>query len=341
MISLETITSREFIESDRLAVQARAIASVNASPQLYFDKYIADSRSFDGRYVCADLFKECFPEYAQSNYACSRYNTPVHNSAAVLASAQFHQTIARIDSPSKNTAVFLTGIPGAGKTSLIVQHRQLDDALKVIYEGQLSRPQSGITKIAAALEQGLQVQILVAHANPQDALTKTYKRFGEVGRGATLDVMASIQGRLPAGLEEIHGIFGKDVHLTIVDVRDRSAMPVRLSGWEHLPLLQSEGNYETIKNKLTEQLETDFRRGNITSACYSQAHGRVVEEAIFSMGGQSSTLDAQNVLRRGVPQTGSTFNDVTPYVQGKLNNLQRAKDSIAAPPITKTKGRSL
>jgi hypothetical protein len=49
---------------------------------------------------------------------------------------------------------------------------------------------------------------------------------------------------------------------------------VRLRGWEKLSMLQSEGNYEHIKRKLTEVLEAKYASNLITAGSYQQALGK-------------------------------------------------------------------
>ena len=82
--------------------------------------YVADPRSFGGRYIAADLFKETFAAYAESRESRNRYNAPVHNSAAVLSAEQFRRVLRQADDPARDTVVLLTGIPGAGKTSSVL-----------------------------------------------------------------------------------------------------------------------------------------------------------------------------------------------------------------------------
>ena len=89
-MALESIRRREYPEADRNAVQEHVAKAVEADPEVFFARYRELPQSFDGRYVCSDLFKETFPEFSASNEARGRYNNPLHNSAAVLASEQFH-----------------------------------------------------------------------------------------------------------------------------------------------------------------------------------------------------------------------------------------------------------
>ena len=75
-MQLENIRYVNFDEPDRRLVQEKAIESAQAEPEKYIEAYRQDARSFDGRYVAADLFKETFPEFSASRESRNRYNNP-------------------------------------------------------------------------------------------------------------------------------------------------------------------------------------------------------------------------------------------------------------------------
>ncbi len=104
------------------------------------------------------------------------------------------------------------------------------------------------------------------------ALRNTLHRFATVGRGASIEAMASIQGGLPAGLRAVHAHFGFFGDLRIVDRRDTIATVLR--GWQHLSELESEGSYEDIKRNLANVLERGYRAGVIGQEAYEQALGK-------------------------------------------------------------------
>ena len=115
--------------------------AVEADPERFLTAYRLDSRSFQGRYVNSDLMKEMFPEYSASREHRNRYNLPVHNAAAVLAAAQFRAAIADDSVPERTNALFLTGVPGAGKTTAVLANRdQFPQDARIFYEGQLADP---------------------------------------------------------------------------------------------------------------------------------------------------------------------------------------------------------
>jgi hypothetical protein len=188
----------------------------------------------------------------------------------VLASEQYRRVIAGNSDPARKEVIFLTGVPGAGKTSSVVYENKIRDSVCAIYEGQLSKPEPNIAKMQQALDAGMDVRIVAVHANSENALNNTLGRFHENGRGASMNVMAEIQGGLPDGLGKVHRHFGERVALEIVDVRDRDHAKVS-NGWNNLEILKSEGSHENIKRRLETELER--QRPNISDAAYQHARG--------------------------------------------------------------------
>lgn len=273
MAYIEPIIRRKFSQPDRAAVQEQVCVAVEGDPERFLTAYCLDSRSFQGRYVNSDLMKEIFPEYNASREHRNRYNLPVHNAAAVLAAAQFRAAIADDSVPERSNALFLTGVPGAGKTTAVLANRdQFPQDARIVYEGQLADPVHALPKLEAALAKRLNIEIMAIHVSSEQSLTHTILRFEREGRGATIEAMARIQGYLASGLRQIYGRFGNEVGFSVVDKRDM--MVVRSRGWEALSLLESEGNYEHIKRKLTESLEAQYAAHLITHRAYQQALGQ-------------------------------------------------------------------
>ena len=300
-MALEEIKRRGYVSQDLVAVEDAAIASVMADPENHINAYKQDERSFNGRYVCADLFKETFASYSVSRESRGRYNGAVHNSAAVLSAEQFRRTLADNGHPERDKALFLTGSPGAGKTSSILASGELDPDSRVVFEGQLSNPKTSIEKVQQALDAGLKVNVVVVHPLPENALENTLKRYYQEGRGASIDVMASIQGGLPASLEAIHDKFGDAVALTIIDRRDFKNS-VELTGWEHLPVLSSEGNYEHIKHRLKAALDKYREQGIIDDGAYRQANGDAPIQTNTIVNKANGGRFEQNASRRSFPR---------------------------------------
>jgi len=274
MPDIEPIIRRKFSQQDRLAVKEQVSRAVEADPEHFLAAYRLDSRSFQRRYVNSDLMKEKFPEYSASKEHRNRYNLPIHNAAAVLAAAQLRAAIADDPVPERPNALFLTGVPGAGKTTAVPANRgQFPQDARIIYEGQLADPVYALPRFEAALAEGLNIEIMAIHVLSEQALRNTILRFEREGRRATIEALARIQGNLPNGLKQFYARFGDEIGFTVVDKRYIMDV-VRLRGSEALWLLQSGGNYEHIKRKLTEVLVTQYAAKLITPGAYKQALGQ-------------------------------------------------------------------
>jgi hypothetical protein len=157
-------------------------------------------------------------------------------------------------------------------TSVVANKDQFPQDARIVYEGQLADPVHALPKFEAALAKGLNIEIMAIHVSSEQALANTILRYEREGRGATIEALARIQGHLPSGLKQIQAHFGDEVRVTVVDKRD--TMVFEESGWEALSLLESEGNYEHIKQKLTNFLEAQYAANLITPAAYEQAAGQ-------------------------------------------------------------------
>lgn len=287
---MESIHRSEFKHADRMAAQEAAISAVLGDPEGMKARYKLDPCAFNGRYVGADLAKELFPVYTQSREARNRYTSPIHNAAAVLA-ADLYQDALRNRSPEQDKAVFLTGSPGAGKTTKVMLDGQIALDTAVVFEGQLFRAEQSFPKLDAAIAAGVRPCVVAVHPRPEVALENTFRRFDEVGRGASIQTMALIQGELHQGLAQIHSRYGEAVSLTIHDVRD-PANAQQLDGWGHLQRLESEGNKDAIQRRLASHLQRHREAGTITDACYQQAIGAApVAERLSDRGMDRQFLD--------------------------------------------------
>lgn len=271
---MEGIVRRFYPEPDRNEVQESVAREVEADPESFFVRYAAHPQSFEGRYVCSDLFKETFPEFSASPAARARYNNPLHNTAAVLASEQFRRMVADPNAPpEQDTVIFLTGVPGAGKTTAVLSNDQLDPNVRVVYEGQLARPATVLPKIQQVLDAGMKPVIIAVHTHAEVALGNTLRRFEREGRGASVEAMASIQGELPNGLRAIHERFGEKVEFQLFDRRGGMNTVVEWEGWEHVSQLESEGTYEHLKHRLRAALDGHEAAGVFSADAIAQARG--------------------------------------------------------------------
>jgi hypothetical protein len=270
---LENIRYKHFEEPDRMEVQRHAIEAATQDPGRIIGEYRQDPRSFDGRYVAADLFKEMFAEYRESAESRNRYNNAVHNSAAVLASALYGENLSAPREEGRGTVYLLSGSPGAGKTSMVLKQNVLPADALMVYEGQLSNFDTSREKIERAIAAGARPHIIVVHARSEEARDNTLRRYYEEGRGSSIATIAQIQGGLPDSIQQLATQFGNALMLDIIDVRDR-ANPVHLRGFDNIDVLRSEGTNEHIKQRLQARID-ELRDGNrISDGAYRQAAGQ-------------------------------------------------------------------
>jgi hypothetical protein len=307
---MDKIQLRQISDPERDHVQRAIIAQVETDPDLFIERYVGLENAFKGRYVAADLFKETFEAYRASREARNRYNIPVHNAAATLAAEQLSRVLKEPRDPGKDTLLFLTGIPGSGKTSTVLFAGQLPPHCHAVYEGQLADARYAIPKIQAALDAGFKPVINVIHANPEIALGNTYLRFNEHGRGAGANAIAKIQADLPVGLAAIREHFGDQVDLVIHD-RRTPEREQKLVGWTHLDILRSEGTYERIRQRLLDKTARDYRGGRISYDCYLQAASRPPRRHARRMVRSSSESQGTDGRRRGVSERGGKENLVS------------------------------
>ena len=248
-------------------VQNLAIEFAKNSTEFILEGYNKHPDTMGGRYICSDTFKELFPCFeAKENRAL--VNDAIHNSSAVLAATQFEEVLNR-DEPNKTKAIFITGIPGAGKTTSVKKF-MVDDEVKLIFEGQLANPAPTIPKIEQCLQKKLDVRIVAVHIEPEKALDNTFKRFNEYGRGGSIEVMSSIQGNLPNGLKKLKEHFGDKINIIVIDKNDGKNQI--LTDEKEIYKLISIGSKEEIFKRLKVKLDQDFQKGKIDKACFAQAN---------------------------------------------------------------------
>ena len=290
------ISRRDFNAPERVAVQEETIMAVTHNPEQFFDRYQALEQSYGGRFINSDLFKETIPQYAASKESRNLYNTPVHNTAAVLAAEQFKRVLAQEAEPGKDAVYLVTGIPGAGKSTSL---QQVPPDAHAVYEGQLADPRVAQEKVQQVLDAGFKPVLVAVHVQPEQALNNALDRFEKIGRPVSIEAQARIQGGLPEGLAAVRDQFGDQAELHVIDRRDFT-QPSVMVGWEHLNTLESEGNYEHIKERLAKHLEQ--RKPELSEAAWRQASGLTPAgiDTTQARGG-TDDLNYEEAQRSGIP----------------------------------------
>lgn len=226
------------------------IADAEEHMEEHFAKYRALESSIDGKYVCSDLFKETFPLYAASVESRSKYNRTVHNSAACLASEYFDRLVS---SDEVKKCIFLSGVPGAGKSYLIQsiatkgeidgESINLDDIM--IYEGDITTP-TIYEKLDKCVQYGKEIFVIIVNPTLELAQRNAIKRKFEIGRGASCETMARIISKIPKAIVDIIGKY--KIELGIYNKKSNYDIEFNV-GKEYAHEL-NRGNYDEILAEL-------------------------------------------------------------------------------------------
>ena len=227
------------------AAQDFFIQEAENNTEKYIEKYRQLVSSINGQYICADLFKETFDKYTESIDTRKKYSEVIHNSAAVLANELSQR---QISNPKFNKCIFLTGVPGGGK-SFLVQSLALADEMKddtLIYEGQITTP-TIYEKIEKAANNGKELFIIVVNPTLELAQNNAINRHFEIGRGASCETMARIMSKIPESLIEIREKY-PDINIAIYNKTTNYDIDYSI-GFENISMLDH-GTYDEILEKL-------------------------------------------------------------------------------------------
>ena len=267
MVKLVSEIKERELSPELMLVQAEAIKLATKGTDTLLENYKKLEGTMNGRYVCADAFKELFPAFRKKEDR-AKVNTAIHNSASVLAATQFEE-ILKQNEPDKSKAIFITGIPGSGKTTTVlteIANSDYADEVKIVFEGQLSNPVPAIPKIEKCLEKGLEVEIFAVHLDTKKALDNTYTRFEKYGRGASIGIMSDIQANLPNGLKALKERFGESISISVIN-RDTNELT------ENFEEVLTIGTQQEIWETLADKLLSDRIDGVINSDCFDQGRG--------------------------------------------------------------------
>lgn len=203
------IVYKKTLSGEADIVQREVMEEAFTKTQDCIDSYKKLPASHNGMFINADLFKEIFTKYSNSPEARKKYDLSVHNSSAWLSQKLFEQMI---DDPSIKGCIFLTGVPGAGKTIYI---QSLFNAGKVpkgyiVYEGNICNIPTTSAKIQMLKDRGKEVLIQVLSADVDLAYENVLERESDCGRGATIQTIAYIISSIKPAILQLNEMFDID-----------------------------------------------------------------------------------------------------------------------------------
>ena len=226
----------------------------------YLQKYKNMPQSFGGRYICADLFKETFDIYSVNSETRNLYASSIHNSAAVLSNELFQRMA--ID-PAISKCIFLTGIPGAGKSffvqSLIVNGELPKDTM--VFEGDINALETIKQKMQKVLDNHKKIYVIVLNPTLELAYRNMMERLHEIGRGASMHTMARIASGLKNSLKDLYSFFNGNIQIGIYNKFSNADIVIQ-EGIENINTLEDR-SYEEIKDELAQIREKIIAEENI------------------------------------------------------------------------------
>ena len=233
--------------SDELSkMQEYFVHEAENNTDVYIKKYKNNISSLNGKYIASDLFKKTFDVYNESINNAKKYAEAIHNSAAVLANEMFN---INAQNPNIKKCVFITGIPGAGKSFLVqsLLLNNLIDEETMIYEGSIVTD-TIFNKIDTVIKNKKKVYIIVVNPTLELAQTNAINRHFEIGRGAGIKIMSKIMSGIPEYLEKIKEKY-PDVELGIYDNKTNYDIDCYV-GYENINIL-NHMSYQDIYDELT------------------------------------------------------------------------------------------
>ena len=206
MKDINPILYKDTLKGEAAIVQKIARVRAFNKTKKCIEMYCAMEKSHGGLYINSDLFKEIFPEFSRNKETRKKFDLAVHNSSAWLAQKLFE---GKIKDPSVKECIFLTGVPGAGKSfyiqSLFEEHKISDGT--IIFEGSLCNLEAAIAKFKMLEERGIKIRIQIIHADPVLIYQNVLQRENENGRGATLATLAYITSELRGAVTKLNELF--------------------------------------------------------------------------------------------------------------------------------------
>ena len=268
---------------------AEPAAKVEAKPAEHFTKQVeADKEGHVERYlqantdktglvsISADRARHLFPEYAASKEGAFLNTEATNHAASVIASAAFDKALNNGAVAGGKEAVFIAGMPGAGKSS--AENAFVTDKPEVglFYEGNLSDPALLQRRVQAVLDAGGKPTVVYVYAPPKAALERMIGRAGKIGRYVPIEYGAKVAANTPGSIEKLYEKFGDQVKYGAVDnsgkdavttkgidsirklAENRTAEEITDEQHTHAKALRKSG---TLSDELYERIRTSGARG--------------------------------------------------------------------------------
>ena len=263
-----------------------------------------------GRIISTDESRELSSDYA----ADRSKSADVHEQASQFAKDLYAEKLAAPTPADKLPYVFFTaGGTGAGKTSSlsIPGMKETQNAAEIVYDTNMNKFDSSVTKIEQALDANRSVIIQYTYRDPVESLIHgALTRAMRIGRTVPLDAHADTHIGASKTISELQQKYQNDDRVKFVHVDNSFGKGnSKLSTLDNLPKVTDNGLLERLQNAT----ETEYQAGRISDKVYEGTTGSTQKSA----NGQGIRSDSpQN--RSGIssePQSQRTSAEVSPLIQ--------------------------
>jgi hypothetical protein len=189
---------------------------VKSDPEGYVSRYLEAHTENGIVKISADRARSLFPEYGSSKEGAFENTESTNAAASKIAGAAFDKAVASGDLKGKQVD-FITGMPGAGKSTAENAPHDNRGQLALVYEGNLSDPQLLQRRVQEVIDAGAEPTLYYVKAPAKTALDRMVDRQGKIGRYVPIQYGAQVAANTPKSIEALHKQFGGQVQYRTID----------------------------------------------------------------------------------------------------------------------------
>jgi 4-amino-4-deoxy-L-arabinose transferase-like glycosyltransferase len=218
--------------------------------------------------ISSDAARELLPGYATpAERAANTFSlSPV---SSLLADAVWAYARRVGPTSERYVATFLTGSPGSGKTSTVLDPAD-ESQVAIISEGMMDHFEMSVARIQKAIDAGFVATIRLVFVNdPRITIRRAVSRAMVFGRPVSAAHMARLYVDIPRNVVRLSTHFGDNLGLIVFDNSIDGRAPI-LSSVRHA--VQTSGAYtvEEALEAMLDELEELRNLGKVTGELYSQ-----------------------------------------------------------------------
>lgn len=256
-----------------------------------------------GKTINTDNARELYSQYV----ADRSLSAGVHEPASRIAKLVYKTLLRTSKNIGDRVVLFTGGGTGAGKSSALKDiplTTQMEKNASIVYDTNLDKTASAVTKIEQALKAGYDVNIVYVYRDPVEAFANgTLTRADRMGRTVPIAEHANTHFGIPPTAMEIMDIYKNDhrvkIHLIDNSLGENGAKLVE----DPLAFLKQKGytklDEKRITDQLTRVLEEKNASGAIKPGTYAGTKGQRVAGNGSGVGGQ---LESQYSQKNAVEQ---------------------------------------